>query len=51
MHGGNFPSNVQYLQSLVNKLSNMNFEKVDEILKKIFDPVLGGDVAAGIEET
>lgn len=53
MHGGKYPANVVYLYLLLNKLSNMTFDKVNEYLRKIFNPKLpeGTDnalVSAGI---
>jgi len=40
MHGGKYPPNVVYMYLLLNKLSNMTFEKGEEYFRKIFNPTL-----------
>jgi len=40
MHGGKYPPNVIYMYLLLNKLSNMTFEKGEEYFRKIFNPKL-----------
>jgi hypothetical protein len=40
MHGGKYPPNVVYMYQLLNKLSNMTFEKGEEYFRKIFNPKL-----------